>query len=711
MDKREQLLRAKIPCPETGIEIRHTVCAICSPAYNCGVDAYVKDGKLLKVEGMDGHPRSKGGLCTKGLANRGFIYRPDRILTPLRRVGKRGEGRFEPITWDEAYDEISKRLLALREEFGADCVAFFGGYNKWYRPWLRRFAHSFGTYNYGTESSTCMTAGWMAWKIASGQLARPDMAHCDLYLGWAFNPYYSGYLNAQAAEKRKAEGMKIIVVDPRITPTTEKLADLHLRPRPGTDGALALCMGNTLIEKGWVDKDFIARHVHGFAEYAAYAKGFNKDNVEKLTGVPYADVLKACQMIHESKTMGIQEDSAPIPHHRNGLQNYRAIMALSALTGNYDREGGQIPAVHTFTHQISGYTTLEEEWMDATAPEHVRPAVGEERFPLWFHTEREMQTVDLARQILEEKPYPVKAVFGMGVNYRMLPEDGEVRRALEKVDFFVNTDLFMTDTCKLADIVLPVCSSFERGELETYGGGYAWLTKPAIDRIGQSKSDVEIIQELSIRMNLGDEELAAGYEANIAYMLAPRGITLEELKASDVPIKVPGPDPYAVGTRRREGLGTAMGKFELYSELIAAHPEWGLEALPTYVDPLDDADETVYPYTLCSGGRLPNALHSRLHKVKFTRSLRPEPTADLSLEDAEALGLKAGDDMELYTARGSLTVKANPTHRVSRGVVFFYHGYSEADVNALMSKDHVDPYSGFPAYNATRCGMRKKVEA
>ena len=154
MDKLEELIRAKIPCPETGIEVKHTVCAICSPAYNCGIDAYVKDGKLLKVEGMDEHPRSRGCLCTKGLSNRGYVYREDRILTPLRRVGKRGEGRFQPITWDEAYGEIAQKLLAIREKDGADAVAFFGGYNKWYRPWLRRFAHSFGTFNYGTESST-----------------------------------------------------------------------------------------------------------------------------------------------------------------------------------------------------------------------------------------------------------------------------------------------------------------------------------------------------------------------------------------------------------------------------------------------------------------------------------------------------------------------------------------------------------------------------
>ena len=710
MDRIEQLIKAKIPCPETGIEVRPTVCAICSPAYNCGINAYVKDGRLLKVEGMDDHPRSRGGLCTKGLANRGYVYREDRILTPLRRVGRRGEGKFEPISWEQAYEEISQKLLAIRREYGPDAVAFFGGYNKWYRPWLRRFAHSFGTYNYGTESSTCMTAGWMAWKVAAGQLARPDMAHSDLFLGWAFNPYYSGYLNAQAAERRKAAGMKFIVVDPRITPAVEKLADLHLRPYPGTDGALALCMGNILIQKGWIDRDFIDRYVYGFEDYAAYARGFDQHNIEQLTGVPYRQVLRACEMIRDSRAMGIQENSAPIPHNKNGLQNYRAIMALSALTGNFDRAGGQLPAAHTFTHQIAGFKTREEEWMNATEPEHVRPAVGEERFPLWFHTEREMQTVDLARQILEEKPYPIRAVFGMGMNFRMLPEDDYVAEALKKVDFLVQTELFLTDTAKLADIVLPVCTSLERGELETYPGGYAWFTKPAIDRVGQCKSDVEIIQELSRRMDLGAKELEAGYEANVDYILTGTGLTVAELKRHDMPVKVPDLKPYVPGTQLERGLPTATGKFELYSELIASHPQWGLDPLPTYCPPLDDADPARYPYVLCSGGRLPNALHSRLHKVPWVRSLREEPAADLSVEDARALGLREGDDLELFTPRGSLTVKARPSCRIPQGVVFFYHGYSEADVNRLMSKDHVDPYSGFPAYNSTRCGMRKKVE-
>jgi len=285
----------------------------------------------------------------------------------------------------------------------------------------------------------------------------------------------------------------------------------------------------------------------------------------------------------------------------------------------------------------------------------------------------------------------------------------QVEKALKELEFFVDTDLFLTDTAKLADIVLPVCSSFERGEFMTYGGGYAWYTKPAIAPVGDCRSDVRILQELSLAMDLGDEELAAGYENNIAYMLKDLDITVEQLKDSDLPVRVPDAVPVKPGQYLKEGLETATGKFELFSELIASHPEWGLEPLPVYTEPLDDADPEEYPYVLCSGGRLPNAIHSRLHKVPWLRSMRPDPMADISLEDASRLGVKEGDDLELFTERGSICVKANPSARILKGVVVFYHGYSEADVNSLMSGVHLDPYSGFPGYNSTRCGIRKKV--
>jgi len=702
----ERRIKAKLPGEDTGIEIRRSMCDICSPGMHCGIAAYVKDGEIIKIEGLDGHPINQGKLCTKGLSNRQFLYREDRILTPLRRIGKRGEGKFEPISWDEAYREISNKLNAVKSQYGAESVAFYSGYSKWYRQMLRRFAYAFGSPNYGCESSACYTAAYMAWKIAAGDQGRPDRANSDLFIGWAFNPFYSGYMNARAAMQQKEKGLKFIIVDTRRTPTVEKLADLFLQPKTGTDGALAHAIANELIRNEWIDRDYIDNYVYGFEDYAAYVANFNETNVEEITGVPYALVKKAAEMIHESPRMCTNESSAPLCHHKNGLQNYRAVMALLAITGNFDRKGGQFLRPHTFMHNACGFLTREEEFLYETKPTHVLP-VGAPRFPLWNHLEGEMQAMDMSRQILESTPYPLRAVFALGMNARMFPDSSKMFRAIESLDFFVDVDLFMTDTAKYADIVLPACTSMERGEFKPYPGGKAWYTNPVIPPRGESKSDVQILTELANFMDLPDEQLKAGYEAFVQkYVLDDLGVTVEELKQVELPVKIAETKPDVDYAVLNAGLKTPTGKFELKSALIEQHPEWGLDALPTYVDPLDGADPEAYPFVLTSGSRIPNAIHSRLHRVPNNRSLRPEPTADMNVDDCRRLGVSEGDQIEISTLRGALTVAVNPTHTVPEGLVNLYHGYSEADANSLLDSNHLDPYSGFAAYRSTRCAVR-----
>lgn len=709
MTELERKIKAKIPGKDTGIEVKHTLCDICSPGMHCGINAYVKDGKVIKIEGLDGHPSNDGMLCTKGLSNRQYIYREDRIRTPMRRVGERGEGKFESITWEEAYAEISEKLNAAKADYGAESVAFYSGYSKWYRQILRRFAYAFGSPNYGCESSACYTAAFMAWKVAAGEQGEPDMANSNLFLGWAYNPFYSSYRGATRAMALKEKGLKFLVVDTRRTPASEKLADLFLQPKTGTDGALAHAIANVLIERGWIDKPYIDKYVYGFEEYAAYVKQFNESNIEDITGVPYEQVAAAAKLIHENPRMSCKESSAPLCHHRNGLQNYRAVMALLAITGNFDRKGGQLLAPHSYMHVSCGFQAREEEYLYEIRPKNVKEPIGGERFPLWNYLEGEMQAMDLSRQILEEKPYPVKAVFALGMNARMFPDSGKMFKALKALDFFVDTDLFLTDSAKYADIVLPACSSFERGEFKPYGNGTAWYTSPVIDPIGEAKSDVDILTELANYMDLPDETLKKGYEYFIQnYILDDLGATVEELKKADLPIRIAEEPEHKDYEELEKGLKTGTGKFELKSTIMEENPKWGLDALPTYIEPLDGADPKDYPFTLTSGSRIPNAIHSRIHAVSNNRSLRKEPTADMNRADCECLGVKEGDEIVISTLRGSLTVKVHPTLSVPAGLVNLYHGYSEADANSLMDSDHLDPYSGFPAYRSTRCQVARR---
>lgn len=711
MTEQEKRLKAKLPGTDTGIEIRHTMCDICSPGMHCGINAYIKDEKVIKIEGLDGHPSNDGRLCTKGMANREFIYREDRILTPLKRIGERGEGKFEPITWEQAYEEIAANLKRIKEEYGAESTAFYSGYTKWYRQTLRRFAYAYGTPNYGCESSACYTSAFMAWKALAGDQADADMGNSDLYLGWACNPFYSCYMYGRACMKRKEAGMKFIIVDTRRTPAVEKLADLFIQPKAGTDGALAHAIANVLIERNWIDLPYIQKYVYGFEEYADYVKEFNETNIEKITGVPYALVVKAAEMIHESRHMSANESSAPISHHRNGFQNYRAIMSLLSITGNFDVVGGHQLTPHSFMHVSCGIKTREEQYLYENKPKNTRPCIGAGRFPLWDHMEGEMQSMDLPRQILEGTPYPIKAVYGVGLNARMFPDSDRMFHALKSLDFFVDTDLFLTDTAMYADIVLPACSSFERGEFKLYASGTAWYTTPAIKPLGESKSDVQILTELANYMQLPDPVLLAGYDYFIQhYILDDFGITIDELKKVELPIPIGQQKPFVPYAALDAGLSTPTGKFELKSALIESHPEWGLDALPTYIDPLDTADASLYPHTFVSGPRIPNAIHSRLHKVPRNRSLRPDPTADIHPLTGRAISVKDDEWITISTPRGSISVKCHLTESVQEDTVTLFHGYSEADSAKILDGDHLDPYAGFPAYRSTRCRITKKED-
>ena len=701
----EQRIKAKLPGEDTGIYTRNSFCDVCAPGPHCGVTCYVKDGRIIKVEGTDGHPTNHGLLCPKGQANRQYIYRKDRVLTPLRRVGERGEGKFEPITWDEALDEIAKRFNKVKADYGPSSVAFYSGYNKWYRPFLQRLCYSFGSVNYGTESSTCFTSTIMSWRIATGEsFVAPDLGRAGIFLGWCYNSYYSAYLMPKGVEMARQRGMKVIIIDPRITPAVEKQCDLHLRIKPGTDCALALGLARELIVNDWVDHEYIEKNVHGYEEYKAYVMDFTPERVEKLTDVPAGQVRLAAKMIHENMPLAINQSGAALVHHTNGMQTHRAVMALSAIMGTYDRPGGMIPAPLTYAHSMAGFSTMDHEFPFEKYPEGQPRPVGAERFPLWDEVVGEMQGNDLARQIREEKPYPVRALWAHGMNFRMFNGDTELEESLKKLDFFVDIDLFLTDSAKLADIVLPCCSSFERSEFKVFQGGFGQWTEKVIEPLGQSRPDDEIIVDLANRLELDDELLRSGAEACVRHILRNTPVDVDFLKAnSQFPQKLERVEIIPVG---EHGFHTPTGKFELWSTIIEKHP--GLDPLPTYKDSVDDADPEQYPFRLVAGARLPHALHSRLHSVPWLRSLRPEPTADLNDEDCKRMGIRAGDSITLSTHVGSIAVLAAPTSAVKPGTVHMYHGYSEADINSIIPLGHNDPYSGFPGYRSVRCAVKKQ---
>lgn len=699
-------LKGKLPGVDTGITVKNTFCDICAPGPHCGVSCYVKDGKIIKVEGTPEHPTNRGKLCARGIAAKDYVYRKDRIQTPLRRVGEKGEGKFEPITWDEAMDEIANKLKKIKEESTPHAAAFYCGYSKWYRPFLQRLAYTYGSVNYGSESSSCFTSTILSWKCATGaEMVQPDLGNAGVFLGFCANPGISSYLMNGGLMHNKARGMKVIIIDPRITPASQ-IADLHLRIKPGTDGALALCLGRELIAHGWIDEDYIREHVHGFDAYKAYVSEFTLEKTASITGLAPEDIALAAKMVGENLPLAINPSNASLVHFKNGMQNHRAVMALSAITGCYDRKGGMIPTPLTYAHSIGGFETMEPEFSMECYPKDGPRPIGCERFPLWEKIIGEMQACDLPRAILTDQPYPLRALYAHGMNMRMFPGSKEMEEALRKIEFFVDVDLFLTDSAKYADIVLPACSAYERGEFKVSGGGHAQYTEPVIDPLYESRRDDEIIIELAKRLGVSDPLITSDPDTCIRYMLRNTPIDLDELKKHpELPQKIRGLHMVPVG---QHGFQTPTGKFELDSTMIRDLNAEGLDSLPTYVSSEDEVDIKQFPLILSTGIRIPGGLHSRLHDCPMTRSLRPMIMADISLEDAQALEISKYDSITIETAHGHVTVAANPTVMIPKGMVSLYHGYREADANSLLSYEHRDPYSGFPGYRCIRCTIRKE---
>ena len=716
MTELEKRIQAKIPGEDTGIEVRPSICAICSPDKHCGLDCYVKDGQIIKIEGTQDHPYNHGKLCTKGSSNRNYLYRKDRIQTPLKRVGERGEGKFEPISWDEAYKIIAENLNRIKETYSPHSVVFYSGHCKWYRFLLQRLAYSFGSVNYGTDDSNCAAATHLANAVTVGRSAGPDLAHTNVFLGWNYSGYYSDHMSVENVRKLKERGGKVIIIDTRYTPAAKNLADVFLHVNPGTDGALALGIANVIIENGWENKEYIEKYTYGFEEYKALAAKYPLDKIAKITGVTSEQIVEVARLYATNGPAATNYSACALTHRINGFQTHRAVFCLAGLTGNYDQPGGNLPIPQSWCHKPAGFTTREAEFRMCRKPDAVR--MGEGRFPIWDKYEhyQEYQAMTLQDSILHHEPYPIKAVFGMGMNLKMFPQTDAMVEAIKKLDFFVDVDLFSGFTTRYADIVLPACTTMERSELKAYGGGYFQYTKPVISPLYESKSDANILCELAKVLGVDDPLLTAGHEACLDWIIEGTGVTIAELKkAEGRPVKVAS-KPYIPGSFIENGTTTPTGKFEFYSTSIASiDPKYGLNPLPEYEDALfdqnDEETRTKYPFMLITGIRVPHTIHSRLHEVPWLRSLRPKPFIDVNKKDAAAMNIHDGDMMEVTSPYGRIRVMAHLTAKMKPGVLHMTHGYSEANVNCLIGKDHLDRYSGFPGLKAMRTNIRKCEEA
>lgn len=732
MDKLQRLIKGKIPGEATGIEIRKSFCTVCDPQTQCGLDCYVKDGRIIKVEGSLENPHNAGTLCAKGAAQRQWVYHEERLRTPLKRVGPRGSGQFVPISWTEALDTVAENLQRLKAESGPESVFFYCGYPKHLRPFLQRLAMLFGSPNYATESSSCFTAMQMGWRLVYGSMAAPDIANTKCLLVWTGNAMWSNAPNARRLMDARERGIKIIVVDPRNSPIAG-IADLHLKPRPGTDGALALAMANVIISEGLYDREFVAAWAKGFEEYKTYAATFPLDRAEEITGVPAALIKEAALTYATTSPAAMMPSSTPVVHHTNGVQNQRAAAALVGLTGNFDIPGGNVVTGGGWLECGGAGFPVREHAFEVPRPwGELPPRLGADRFPVWAEMIDQAQAMDFPRQVETGEPYPLRGLVGFGLNHRMFPDSLGWLEALKKMEFVAIVDLFLTDSAKYADIILPACSSVERSEMRAYPVKYVSYFRPAIEPLGESRPDTDIIYALAQKLGLpyqqlegaaagdlggylpsGAPDFTAAFEASLDWILQPSGMTIAQLKEHPGGMPVPNPPAPAYKKYEKNGFPTPSGKMEFSSSLLEKYADRpGVDGLPLYneprLSPVSTPDVAAeYPLILGTGTRLPMFIHSRLFRVPWTRSLRRDPAVDLNPVDARRFGIATGDTVELSTPKGAITVKANVTELAKEGVAHMYHDYPEADVNSLLPGDYLDPISGFPGFKSSLCAVKK----
>lgn len=685
--------------------ITPAICGFCG-GY-CLVDLHLQDGKIVKVEGNKTLPFSDGRLCVKGAALKQATYSPDRLLYPMKRVGNRGEGRFERISWEEALDTIVEKMEDTKEKYGAKSTMVYVGHPKWFRPYLTDFANHYGTPNVGSESSTCAYALMLACKCCFGSdvfMPQPDMRRCKTLLIWGVNPLYSNSVKGGKGFLGAVErGVNVIVVDPRCTPTTEHAA-LHLRPIPGTDGALALGMARVMITEDLYDKDYIEKYTYGFEEYKEYVMEFTPEKVEKITGVPAGDMIKAARLFASEKSSAIMTSASPVVHNINGVQNARAIELLSALTGNYGMPGG-VMAPGPGRPRMKG--AFMNDWMQRVDPDQ---DLSHDQFPAWRKLiYYETQVTRIADYLEGKGEYPIRTLLAFGMNHHMWPRPDRIEDAVQNLDFFVNVDMYMNDTCKYADILLPAATSLEREQVEILGPNILYYQPEAIQPMGEVKNDIEILLELSSRMgfSLGDPQIHS-YEEYLDSLLSPTGVTLAELK--EHPEGMQPKNPAKVRTSEQIlQVKTPSGKIEFVSQVLESCKKPGHEGLPIYRDFREQLPMEEYPLILATGSRKPQLFHSRTYRLPWLANLEETPVIDIHPEDARKLSLENGEEVVLRTPVGAMELSVNLDSSCLPGVVNVYHGAGEKDINYLVDDKYLDPISGFPGYKSYCCRIEKKV--
>jgi anaerobic selenocysteine-containing dehydrogenase len=636
----------------------------------CSIVATVQDGKITRIEGDSEHPITRGHLCAKGYAYLQRTYSPERVKYPLKRVGKRGEGKFTRVSWDEAMVEIASRLKAMRKKYGGEALMEYryGGHRDFVSPLVAaRFLNLYGATALG--GTFCDASEYAGFIYTYGSLQSvPDEVwseHTECVVIWGHRPETTHVHLVPFIYRAIERGAKLVVIDPIVTPLGSK-ADYCLQPRPGTDGALALGMANHILRIGAEDSEFIRDHTYGFEEYKKLVDQWPAEKASQVSGVSEDAIRTVAETIASKDT--IMQLGMGMNRYTNSHNAVRAVACLAGLTGNLGRPGACC------------------YFLDKSADHYLTANSSKISFPEGAGIRKNRRFVCITgfnKAVLEATNPPIKGVIcWRGNPVPQLMNVKSTEKALTGLDLLVVIDQFMTDTADYADFILPACTFFEQYNLvPPYGHRYLQAAAPVIEPLNEARPDIEIWAELGRRVGFVKYFPENYGWVDWAKMAVPRELALESIINPEKPYRMPEsirPEvPFKAGI-----FPTPSGKMEFMSNEIVSYGEgkegdW--DPLPSYNEPEESPEsrpdlKRKYPLVMIST-LSPMRTHSQFINLPWMREIEGAPSVEINPSDADERGIADGDIVNVFNARGSLQLVAKVTHSIRKGTVNVFNGW------------------------------------
>ena len=673
---------------EQGVEAKRVVCAHDCPDM-CSLLAHVDNGHVIRIEGDPGQPFTAGFACAKVNRDAELVHSPDRIGTPLRRIGAKGEGKFTPISWDSALDEITSRWKSIIAETGP--LALLGYCYSSHQGQMNRglpngLFHAMGVSRLwaGTVCDSCMEAAWDATVGSVGGADPESVAESELVICWGSDLFATNVHFWAKLEAERRRGLQLVVIDPRRTRSAQ-VADWHIPIRIGTDAALALGVMHILVRDGLCDRDYLANRTLGFdrVEREVLSR-FTPDRVASITGLTTGDVERLAAMYGGTKKALIKIGWG-MTRLMHGGQAFRAVALLPGVTGAYGCYGGGAYNLNAPGFELN-YNAL--------------------RKPSGPAATRTINHNRLGEALLELNDPPIRALFIASNNPAVTcPDVAKTRRGLAREDLFtVVHDPFLTMTARYADIVLPAATYLETEDFfRAYGTYYMQYSPQAVPPQGEAWSNMKLAQELAVRMGVTDPVFRMSPPELLRELF--RGATGAVAKYDADSLRHAG--PISIGTRDGQKFGTPSGKLEFYSETLAKQ---GVPPMPDWQpDPVEATQGSQWPLRLLTA---PGYFlsHTAFSGVAYLREREGKPFCVLHPDEAVARNLRDGDRVRLVNDRGSVGLMLHVRDEVKPGVVLVPgqrpdDDAEEGTVNMLCSDAYSDMGEG-ATYQSTWLDVR-----